>query len=646
MRAISFKVIITSGFLCLAFCVPPAIAQGLGSSSAVGAPAAPQNMDMIEAMTQGTSLVSIHVMDQTGKVITAEAKVQLQRAQAIIDNIRGLTQTSFEGSARSGLARIEGIPSGEYVLQVSAPGYKSNTQKLTVMGAYAKTEAFVKLSPFDGSGDSDVELDQPNAPILTTPMRKELDAVVTAISTGKMQQAPPHLKILLKHAPENPDAHFIAGYYDERTKDTAGAKSEYEQAVKLFPAHFSAQLSLGTLLFNQGDVAGAIPHLESALSVGPNSWRGHWLLAEAHLHADRNAEQAKFHAQRAIEVGKEKAVRAEITLAMAEAIGGDIDGGQKRLQAFLKDHPTDPSVPRAKEGLGILAEASKHSDSNEISLPSGKVDDGMGDLEDVPPEAITSLPKGIDDFKPVVTEGVACEMPQVLMGAELRSREFVNALERFTAKENVVQDELDRSGTPKHSAHRSFNYVAALERPRPNTIIMDELRDGSFGLEDIPGSLAMEGIPAVGVVFNEAYANDFNFTCEGLGEWKGQTAWQVRFEQKADRPSRIHGWMINNKIYPASMKGRAWLSADSYQLLHVETDLAEPIKPIKLEYQHMSIDYLPVAFPNKKSSLWLPASAQIFYKYRGHYGRQEHDFSDFTLFSVNTKDDPSKPKKK
>ena len=96
----------------------------------------------MEAMTQGTSLVSIHVVDQTGKVITAEAKIQLQRAQEMIDNIHGLTQTSFEGSARSGLARIEGIPSGEYLLQVSAPGYKSNTQKLTVMGAYAKTEAF------------------------------------------------------------------------------------------------------------------------------------------------------------------------------------------------------------------------------------------------------------------------------------------------------------------------------------------------------------------------------------------------------------------------------------------------------------------------------------------------------------------------
>jgi tetratricopeptide (TPR) repeat protein len=643
MRTQSCKFISFGAGVCLALCASQASAQGTASGGLANGGA---STDMIEAMAQGTTLVSVHVVDQTGKVIAAAATIHLQRSGEIIDNIHGLASTAFDSTARSGLARIEGIPTGEYLMEVTAPGYKRSTQKLTVLGAYAKTEAFVKLSPFDGSGDSDVELDQPNAPILTTPMRRELDAVLSAMSSGKMQQAPPHLKNLLKHAPENPDAHFIAGYYDERTKDTAGAKTEYEQAVKLFPAHFSAQLSLGSLLLNQGDAAGAIPHLESALSVGPNSWRGHWLLAEAHLHADRNAEQAKFHAQRAIDVGKEKAVRAEITLAMAEAIGGDITGGQKRLEAFLKDHPTDPSAARAKEGLGILTEASKHSGSSEISLPSGKADDGMGDLEDVPPEAITTLPKGVDDFRPVVTEGVACEMPQVLAGAELRSREFVNALERFTAKENVVQDELDRSGTPKHSAHRSFNYVAALEHPRPNTIIMDELRDGSFGLDDIPGSLAMEGIPAVGVVFNEAYANDFNFTCEGLGEWKGQTAWQVRFEQKADRPSRIHGWMINNKIYPASMKGRAWLSADSYQLLHVETDLAEPIKPIKLEYQHMSIDYLPVAFPNKKSSLWLPASAQIFYKYRGHYGRQEHDFSDFTLFSVNTKDDPSKPKKK
>lgn len=169
MQRNSRKVLFGGVILCVAMCASQATAQGTASGGMANGGA---TTDMMESMVQGTSLVSVHVVDQTGKVITASAKIQLQRSGEIIDNIHGLPSTAFESTARSGLARIEGIPSGEYLMEVSAPGYKSSTQKLTVLGAYAKTEAFVKLSPFDGSGDSAIDLDQPNAPILPTPMRR------------------------------------------------------------------------------------------------------------------------------------------------------------------------------------------------------------------------------------------------------------------------------------------------------------------------------------------------------------------------------------------------------------------------------------------------------------------------------------------
>jgi hypothetical protein len=83
------------------------------------------------------------------------------------------------------------------------------------------------------------------------------------------------------------------------------------------------------------------------------------------------------------------------------------------------------------------------------------------------------------------------------------------------------------------------------------------------------------------------------------------------------------------------LKGRAWLAADSYTIVHIETDLMKPVKEIKLEYEHISIDYAAVPFSTKREPLWLPANAEVFTKQRGHYSRQEHDFSDFQLFSTN-----------
>jgi hypothetical protein len=93
---------------------------------------------------------------------------------------------------------------------------------------------------------------------------------------------------------------------------------------------------------------------------------------------------------------------------------------------------------------------------------------------------------------------------------------------------------------------------------------------------------------------------------------------------------------VNGSSYPTILKGRAWIATDSYNLLHVETDLMQPIKDLRLDYEHMSIQYEPVKLPSGKGSLWLPLSAEVYTKYRGRFFRQEHDFSNFTLFSVNT----------
>jgi hypothetical protein len=145
-----------------------------------------------------------------------------------------------------------------------------------------------------------------------------------------------------------------------------------------------------------------------------------------------------------------------------------------------------------------------------------------------------------------------------------------------------------------------------------------------------------EGVAAFGLVFHPVHAGNFEFVCEGLGHWHGQPAWQVRFQQRADRPAQIHQWLIRGRTYPSILKGRAWISASSYQVLRVETDLVKPVPEIHLDLQHMTIDYAPVSFAQGKNELWLPSTAETYFHYNGRYFRQQHDFTNFTLFSVET----------
>ncbi|HET9401354.1 MAG TPA: tetratricopeptide repeat protein [Candidatus Acidoferrales bacterium] len=613
----------------------------VASAQLSGDKAIPDAADNI-IYVQSTSIVDVHVMDSSGTPLNIAATIKLFPYLQVTIQGRNI----YDATAKNGLAHIEAIDGGDYVLEVSAPGFQMHREKLTVLPGYAKTQAYVKMHPFDGSED-DITLEQPGAPVINPSIRRDVELAIAAMQAGKPDQAVSHVKTALKRAPDNPDVHFIAGYVAEGRKDNATARAEYEAAIKLFPNHLSAQLSLGDYLVRNNDSTGAIPHLEKALVVGPNSWRAHWLLAEADLQIKPpDFDASKLHANRAIELGKERANAALITLALGVAMAGDLHGGKTQLEEFLKDYPKDKSADRAKQAIVSIEHAEAiGAASGNIVAPMPATD--IGDLEGISPEAMPGLPAGIDSAVPAVSSGVACELPQVLTGAAVRSREFADNLLRFSAKELVVHEDLDAKGTARKSANATYSYVADLERPAKNMIVMSELRNGSYGFgPDFPAPLAMDGIPAVGLIFNSAFGSDFTFSCEGLGQWHGQPAWQVRFQQRADRPARIHDWTIKGKTYPAILKGRAWITADSYQLVHIETDLTQPIPAIKLEYQHMSIDYAPVNFPSNKNALWLPASAQIYCKYRGRYFRQEHDYSNFTLYSVDTRETQGKPKSK
>ena len=598
-------------------------------------------------MLKGEATVNIHVSDSTGRVLDVQADVKLLPINPAGENrvfTNAVAGSQYLATVKRGLARIENVMGGDYSLEVSAPGFQVHREKLTVIGGYSKTEAFVKMHGFDGSED-DIEFGQPGAPEIYPPAQRDVELAVAALQSGKKSDAVQHIRSALKRSPNSPDVHYLAGYVAELDGNSAGARAEYEAAIKIFPRHLASQTALGDLLLRTGDSA-AIPHLEKALDVGPNSWRAHWLLAEALLQlSPPEIDKSRENANRALALGNEKAVAALVTLAIADGVAGDLEEAKAKLYLFLQHSPKDANAGRARQVLTAVEKAESESAAR-IEIVPHPVNDEL-DLEGVSPDAIPGLPVNIDAAVPQVTPGAACMLPQVLVGAAVRSNELVDSIQRFSARELVVHEELDAKGTARNSAEHTYDYVAAIERPAQNLIAMREMRDGTFGFgPQFPAPLAMDGIPAIGLIFNPVYFADFTFTCEGLGHWRGQPAWQVRFEQKPNVRPRIHQWRVNNFVYPARLKGRAWLTADSYQLLHVETDLAQPILALRLEYQHISIDYAPVAYPSKQSALWLPKSAQINYKYKGHFFRQEHSLSDFTLFSIDTKEKIADPRQK
>jgi hypothetical protein len=245
------------------------------------------------------------------------------------------------------------------------------------------------------------------------------------------------------------------------------------------------------------------------------------------------------------------------------------------------------------------------------------------------------VPPDIDGTVPSLMSSQPCSLPRVLARAGRRVQELVSNLDRFTATEFVEHQRVNRSGKLDRAEDRKFDYLVSVGRTRGGYLDFREYRSLPKQSARFPDQIATEGTPSLVLVFHPKYAPDFEMKCEGLGRWQGQPAWQVRFEQRSDRPNHLSAVRIKNKQYAVRLRGRAWILANSYQVAHLETDLAETIPAIKMRLDHMSVDYRPVAFPARHTQLWLPVSAELYLDFAGRRFYRKHSFTDFTLFSVD-----------
>jgi hypothetical protein len=242
-------------------------------------------------------------------------------------------------------------------------------------------------------------------------------------------------------------------------------------------------------------------------------------------------------------------------------------------------------------------------------------------------------PSDIDAVVPPVRNGVSCPLSQILQQASNRAVDLVENLQRFTATERIEHTEFGKNGKVRRSTDELFNYVAQIEQGPSGAFWVEEYRAAKKEEQRPP--LSDTGTAAFALIFHPQLIGNFDIRCEGATEIQGMPAWQLRFEESPDPKKSFHEIRIDNSVYQLRFKGRAWISANSYEVLHLQTDLVAPIAKINLQVEHMDILYAPVDFEKHKFRLWLPQSASMHIDYHGHRYQRVHSFSHFQLFLVD-----------
>jgi VWFA-related protein len=269
----------------------------------------------------------------------------------------------------------------------------------------------------------------------------------------------------------------------------------------------------------------------------------------------------------------------------------------------------------------------------EISVPKKKKESAPT-LDWDPPQVDTPVPS--------ISAAQPCALGDVLKQAGKRAEEPVNHLQNFDAHEQIRFEQTDPQGMIEKSMAAKFDYLVDFGEKSGHKLHETRTLMTATGDRDLSALVDM-GLPAFAMIFNPALQSDYEMRCAGLSQWNNQPAWVVYFEQsKAKRPRTVSMGTAMN-VYPLSLKGRAWIAADSGQIMHLETNLVEGIVVLQLRANAVSVDYAPVKFHSQNAELWLPQSAIVYTEYYRRRTIIRHTFSDFQLFSVQTQQVIQKP---
>jgi tetratricopeptide (TPR) repeat protein len=612
---------------------PAALGQAPGSQDAT---ADPRAFDIIKTYrtAPGTGvLVFTLFAERNGTHLDRQAVLKLENvsnhsiAVAVTDDV--------------GKGVFTDVPLGSYQLDASAVGYLTQHRDMNVIDPQRpiETQLILKRDPYAVNLDVAASIMSPKA-------RKQAKHAISALKSGNLTAAEKHLDEAYQLSPSSPDVNFLLGYLYFAKKDFDQAGSFLGTATTLNPANGQALTLLGRAHLERRDYPAARSALEQAVLADSDSWLSHDLLADTYLR-QKDYGKARDEAQVAIRKGKASASPAELILGQALlGLGQD----QESLQAFNTFLEHAPKNPQADQVRTLIREINEHKPTR--SATSASPDGGGITLAGV--DSLAALeapalpikpwaPPGIDEIKPLVASGAECPTRTVVEESGKRVRELVDDVSRFAAVEDLFHQSLDRYGIPVRTETRKYDYIATISESSAASVSIDEYRSDKLIERSFPDHIVSTGFITLALVFHPDMREDFDLRCEGLGDWHGEPSWLVHFQQRSDRPNRMHSYKVGDQLFPVDLKGRAWITADKFQIIRIEADIVKPIPSIQLLSEHQMVEYGPIPFPRKNTSLWLPKTAEIYFDFRKHHYYRRHSFDHYLLFSVETEERRNEP---
>jgi tetratricopeptide (TPR) repeat protein len=546
---------------------------------------------------------------------------------------KNVTWQTTDGNSEAAV----GLLFGKYEIEISAVGYLSQKKEVQANNTLITTR--MEFSLHHDPSAVDLNISDATVP---PKARGDLKRGLSALKSANLKEAQKRLDAAYKLAPSNPDVNYLLGYVAYEQKDLAHARSYLGTAASLSSHNVRVLTLLGQVEIAQEHYPDAAATLEKATDADADNWMTHNLLANAYLEL-KNYEGARQQGELAIAKGKAGANAANLPLGQALVNLGKKEEGIRALKTFIQNSPNDPTVPQVRDVIAMIEQpdASPRPGAR-ITRTSSTTIDPIFATPELPVSVNPWRPAGIDDAKPSVADGVGCPIDSVIEKSGERVKQLVDDVSRISAIEHLLHEQVDEMGNSITKETRNYDYVASISEDKKGFLAVDEDRLERMARASFPDRIASGGFAALALVFHPDMRENFEMTCEGLGSWQGQATWLVHFKQREDRPALISEYNVGGEIYSLRLKGRAWITADKFEIVRIESELIAPMAPIQLRCEQQVVEYGPIRLKNVE--LWLPKKAEIYLDYRKHRYYRSHSYDHYLLFSVDSVEKPKDPK--
>jgi hypothetical protein len=249
-------------------------------------------------------------------------------------------------------------------------------------------------------------------------------------------------------------------------------------------------------------------------------------------------------------------------------------------------------------------------------------------------------------FQPVagISTTPACDLDAVLASAGRRAEDLLDHLQIFDARERVRFERTDARGASLLYLRGRYDYQVDFGEAMSPLQVHETREPIGHANDSTLGAEIDRGLAAMALIFHPTLQQDFDMHCDGYARRRGRGVFVISFAQMDGKQPHAITIAAGSRKFPIRVRGRAWIAASSGEVMHLETYLMEAVPELGLRSNATSIDYAPVKFQTRSVELWLPQSATVWANYGKRRTIIEHTFSNFQLFSVDTRQVVETPK--